>query len=88
MEVWKSNLESVIQKWEKRGPPANIFEKGLSENHRSVPNIGKNGTSRSTRKRPKPTSKYRQDRLKEREVSIFYFTKLALHSVCGLLLKK
>ena len=87
MEAWKSNLESVIQKWEKRGPPAHIFEKKPAENYKSVPNIGQNGTSRSTRKRPKPANKYRQDRLKEREVSAFYFIKLPLHSVCGLVLK-
>ena len=70
MDAWKSNLESVIQKWEKKGPPARIFDQKPSEKYSVLPSVRQNGNSRSTRKRLKPANRYKHDRIKEREVYV------------------
>lgn len=73
MESWKTNIENVIQKWEKNGPPAHIFEKRDFKGTQSIPpNSRENGDSRKTRRICKPGNRVK-DRKKEQEVGNFLY---------------
>jgi len=67
VEAWKSNLESVIQKWEKKGPPAHVFEKKPIAMNGAVSNIGQSIGRRTKGSRHKSASRSRQDRIKENQ---------------------
>ena len=70
MEAWKSNLENVIHKWEKKGPPAHIFENKPTAVQRTVPSVRQNGSGKNSRK--KLACRFNQDRRKEKEVGVVF----------------
>ena len=75
VEAWKSNLEGVIKKWEKKGPPAHVLEKKPIEMNGAVSIVGQNIGRRSKGSRHKSASRSRQDRIKETKVIFLCFLK-------------
>lgn len=69
MEAWKSNLEGVIKKWEKKGPPSHIFEKSSTETTQNGKlDLKPRSNGKDARKRLRPAYTTRQERRKEMEV--------------------
>ena len=71
METWKNNVESVIKKWQSKGPPAHVLGDGAKKqpgfsHHAHVP-------YERTKRKDRSARSLRQEKAKEREVCILQF---------------